>query len=383
VTLDVDNKMVVLSDGRVFSFGRCLLATGSKEARLPGPIPPKLAEHVTNLRKVKDFDRVQRLVREGKVKRIVVVGGGFLGCEVATKLAEQGKEKGVEVVHAYVEPGALYRYVPVFFSDYVTQRLRGMGIKERPYHMVLSIQESQGHAANLQLVLQGFEQAKLDCDHLIFAPTHLEGNVELARASGLEIDGKCGGVMVNAELMARTDVYVAGDTASYPDAVLGRRRIQCYDHSYHSGALAARNMVLGGRDTYNHLPVITSSGAALGLEVAVLGDIDSNMEMLSIAQLSSGSAASGEGAAKVSWDQWEKGIVYYLRDRKVVGALVLNMSERVEDVRKLIRSGTVYKNRSEQGIPELEHALDLRLASPVYRLTSARGAPTGPRFGHM
>jgi len=112
--------------------------------------------------------------------------------------------------------------------------------------MVLSIKEPAGKKAkgsNIQLVLQGFEKQSLDCGHVIFAPTHLEGNVELAELAGLEIDSKCGGVMVNAEMLARSDIYVAGDTASYPDRNLGRRRMQSYDHSFHSGALAAMNMV--------------------------------------------------------------------------------------------------------------------------------------------
>jgi hypothetical protein len=45
----------------------------------------------------------------------------------------------VEVIHAYVEPGALYRYVPTYFSDYVTEKLRALGVSERPYHMVINI----------------------------------------------------------------------------------------------------------------------------------------------------------------------------------------------------------------------------------------------------
>jgi len=230
--LDVENKIVTLSDGRVIGFGKVLLATGCREARLPG-VPTELKDSVTNLRKVKDFDRVQGLARSGKAKRIVVVGGGFLGCEVASQLAAAGKSQGVEVVHLYVEPGALYRYVPVYFADYVTERLRQLGVVEKPYHMVLQIRAAAADAQatqKVQLVLQGFEQTTLDCSHVVFAPTHLEGNVELAQVvvfyyirpkmhqlvlslcdslklaqeSGLEIDAKCGGVMVNSEMMART-----------------------------------------------------------------------------------------------------------------------------------------------------------------------------------
>ena len=78
----------------MYAFGKCLLATGCREIKLPG-IPENLKQHVTNLRKVKDFDKVQSLVLEGKIKNIVVVGGGFLGCQVAAKLAETGKIKQV------------------------------------------------------------------------------------------------------------------------------------------------------------------------------------------------------------------------------------------------------------------------------------------------
>ena len=389
--LDIENKLVTLSDGRTLGFGKVLLATGCKEAVLPG-VPDKLKHHVTNLRKVKDFDRVQNLAKSGEAKRIVVVGGGFLGCEVASQLREAGKAKLVEVVHCYVEPGALYRYVPVYFADYITERLRQLGVVEKPYHMVLQIREPSNRANknnNVELVLQGFEQTSLDCSHVVFAPTHLEGNVELAQQSGLEIDSKCGGVMVNAEMMARSDVYVAGDTASYPDKVLGRRRMQSYDHSYHSGVLAAMNMALKQRQPYNHLPVITSHGGPLGMDVVVLGDIDSTMEMYSIVQLAQGNrfdpmTTSSDSAADSArpqagpWGVWEKGVVWYMKDKRVVGAMLLNLTEMKDQVRELIRNRLTYENRVQasdgsQRIQGLEECLDFNLTNPVCRHSSARG----------
>ena len=115
------------------------------------------------------------------------------------RVPTQGKAKHVEVIHAYVEPGALYRYVPTYFSDYVTERLRALGVSERPYHMVLNIKDPADNVTghNLSLALQGFEKATIQCGHVVFAPTHLEGNVELAEKAGLEIDKHCGGVLVN------------------------------------------------------------------------------------------------------------------------------------------------------------------------------------------
>ena len=219
----------------------------------------------------------------------------------------------------------------------------------------------------------------------VFAPTHLEGNVELAEESGLEIDRKCGGVMVNSEMMARTDVYVAGDTASYPDKILGRRRMQSYDHSYHSGALAAANMATNGRKIYNHLPVITSYGGPLGMDVVVLGDIDSTMETYSIVQTSgrfepknlvegnAGSAGEDSGTGGVvdttpaPWGLWEKGIVWFMKDRRVVGAMLLNLSDSADQVRHLISQRLTYQDRIQdstgsQRILELEECIQLDLS---------------------
>jgi len=247
----------------------------------------------------------------------------------------------------------------------------------------------------VELVLQGFEQTSMECSHVVFAPTHLDGNVELAKESGLEIDAKCGGVMVNSEMMARTDVYVAGDTASYPDKVLGRRRMQSYDHSYHSGALAANNMALKMRNPYNHLPVITSYGGPLGMDVVVLGDIDSTMEMYSIVQTAgrfdpsglvngANKNASAKGTDNIEtttpspWGVWEKGIVWYLKDKRVVGAMLLNLSESTEQVKDLISNRLTYECRVQeaggsQRIQELEECIDLDLTNPICRHSSARG----------
>lgn len=75
----------------------------------------------------------------------------------------------------------------------------------------------------------------------------IEANVDLARASGLEIDPLHGGVRVDAELRARTDVWVAGDCSSFYDIKLGRRRVEHHDHAVVSGRLAGENMTGAGK----------------------------------------------------------------------------------------------------------------------------------------
>lgn len=70
-----------------------------------------------------------------------------------------------------------------------------------------------------------------------------EPNTELGKTSNLEVHPTYGGFVVNAELEARTNVFVAGDAACFFDPVLGRRRIEHHDHAVVSGRLAGENMV--------------------------------------------------------------------------------------------------------------------------------------------
>lgn len=84
-------------------------------------------------------------------------------------------------------------------------------------------------------------QTPIDADHIITA-IGISPNTQLARKANLEIDPTNGGILVNAELEARTNVFVAGDVASFYDGVLGRRRVEHHDHAILSGRVAGKNM---------------------------------------------------------------------------------------------------------------------------------------------
>lgn len=73
-----------------------------------------------------------------------------------------------------------------------------------------------------------------------------EPNTNLAKTSRLETDPKIGGFLVNAELEARSNIWVAGDAACFYDVVLGRRRVEHHDHAVISGRLAGENMTGAG-----------------------------------------------------------------------------------------------------------------------------------------
>lgn len=87
-------------------------------------------------------------------------------------------------------------------------------------------------------------------DHVVVA-VGLEPNTELAESSGLELSSVHGGFLVNAELEARTNLWVAGDAACFYDTRLGRRRVEHHDHAVVSGRLAGENMT-GAHKPYGH-----------------------------------------------------------------------------------------------------------------------------------
>ena len=108
----------------------------------------------------------------------------------------------------------------------------------------------------------------------------MKANTDLAKESNLEIDPEEGGFLVNAELEARSNLWVAGDAACFYDVKLGRRRIEHHDHAVISGRLAGENMT-GARKPYLHQSMFWSDlGPEVGFEA--IGIIDSTLETVGV-----------------------------------------------------------------------------------------------------
>ena len=155
-------------------------------------------------------------------------------------------------------------------------------------------------------------------------------NVSLAEASGLEIDPKSNGVVINAELEARSNVFAAGDVTSYHDVALGRRRVEHYDHAYMSGRHAGLNMT-GESKPYNHQSMFWSDiGPEINFEA--VGILDSSLPTVSVWK------KSKDTKSNVGSEAFDQGIVYYLRNKIVVGVLLWNISGEIENARNIIKS---------------------------------------------
>lgn len=93
----------------------------------------------------------------------------------------------------------------------------------------------------------------MDVDQVVIA-VGVQPNTELAKTSRLETEPKIGGFLVNAELEARSDLWVAGDAACFYDVKLGRRRVEHHDHAVTSGRLAGENMTGAGESVNLDIP---------------------------------------------------------------------------------------------------------------------------------
>lgn len=119
----------------------------------------------------------------------------------------------------------------------------------------------------------------MEADQVVVA-IGVEANTEFAKDSSLEVDPEQGGFLVNAELEARSNLWVAGDAACFYDVKLGRRRIEHHDHAVISGRLAGENMT-GARKPYLHQSMFWSDlGPEVGFEA--IGIIDSSLETVGV-----------------------------------------------------------------------------------------------------
>lgn len=170
---------------------------------------------------------------------------------------------GKEVVQLVGESAPMAGVLPLYLARDAARRLSAAGVRVRAG---AELEACAAHGPRLSLRLADGEA--LDAD-LVVECAGAEPDAALADASGLETHPQLGGLLVNAELQARSDVYAAGDTACFYDVVLGRRRVEHHDHAVVSGRLAGENMAaVAPPKHYTHQSMFWSDlGPQLGYEV--------------------------------------------------------------------------------------------------------------------
>ncbi|WP_210417133.1 NAD(P)/FAD-dependent oxidoreductase [Citricoccus sp. SGAir0253] len=256
--LDPAAHTVTLEDGRTVRYGSLLLATGA-EPRVGGLEP---GERVVYYRTLADYRRLREIARQGA--HVVVVGGGYIGSEVAAALALNGVRVTL-VVSSEPLLGALF---PAGLAATVTHEYRDRGVEIVVGRLAGGSVDAGGVTVRLG------DGTELAADAAVVG-IGVRPRTGLAEAAGLTVDD---GVVVDDHLRTSApDVYAAGDIARYPDRLLGPRRVEHAAAAETMGTAAGRNMA-GADRAYATTPFFWSDLFDHGYEA--VGEVDSRLRMV-------------------------------------------------------------------------------------------------------
>jgi 3-phenylpropionate/trans-cinnamate dioxygenase ferredoxin reductase component len=296
VEVDLDARTAVDDAGETYRYERLLLATGGRPRRLAGD------GDVVYYRTLDDYRRIREAATEGT--RFVVIGGGFIGSEIAAALTWSG----CAVTMVFPEQGIGARLFPPELADYVTGYYRERGVEVLPGELVEGI---EGRTVRLG------GGRTIDTDGVV-AGLGILPATELAETAGLPIDD---GIVVDelGRAGGREDVFAAGDVARFPAPSLGGKlvRVEHEDHANSHGHAVGANMA-GANTPYTNLPFFYSDLFELGYEA--VGEVDSRLETVA------------------AWaEPNRKGVVCYVDDgRRPRGFLLWDVWGKVADARALI-----------------------------------------------
>ncbi|MER8700837.1 FAD-dependent oxidoreductase [Mesorhizobium sp. M0664] len=256
VAIDRTAHVVRLSDGSALAYDKLLLATGSVPRKLP---MPGLGGRCVYLRTFNDALAIRAHLSAGN--RIAIVGGGFIGLE----LAAAARRLGAAVTIIEAQPRILMRGVPAEIAEVIHQAHEAEGVKILCGEGIAAIADD---GAEVRIALAGGRDIVADLAVIGIGAVPVTG---LAAEAGLTVDN---GIAVDAELRTSDrDVFAAGDCCSFPLAIYGGRRVrlEAWRNAQEQGALAARNM-LGAGEFHAAVPWFWSDQYGLTLQIAGLSD---------------------------------------------------------------------------------------------------------------
>jgi 3-phenylpropionate/trans-cinnamate dioxygenase ferredoxin reductase component len=247
---------VILNDGREVEYGRLVFATGTSARTLPVPGIDLAGVH--SLRRIDDVVRLRPALNEAE--RVVIVGGGYIGLEVAAVVASEGRS--VTVVEA--EDRVLKRVAGETTSQFFDRYHRARGVEIRLGHRLLGV-EGETRATGMRVA----PNETLAAD-LVLVATGARANDDLARAAGLACQD---GIVVDE--FARTaapDIYAIGDCTRFPSRRYGRTlRLESVQNAIDQ-AKAAAAAILGKGQPYDPVPWFWSDQYDIKLQIAGLAD---------------------------------------------------------------------------------------------------------------
>ena len=313
--LEINNKKVITANGEELYFQKLLFSNGGTPRKLPLENP-----EINYYRYLEDYRRL----REGvdHFTTFGIIGGGFIGSEIASVLSDQGKK----VTMVFMEEGISARVLPKYLADYVNGYYQQKGVALFPGTTIESV-EPRGKQWTLK-IKDNLGNEKLVFSDYVLAGLGIIPNIQIAEQAGIEVSN---GINVNEYCETNhPGIYAAGDVANYFDPVLEvRRRVEHEDNAKEMGKTAGRNMA-GEPHPYNYLPFFYSDMFDLGYEA--VGELDSRLDIFSDWQ-----------------DKFKKGVLYYTKNGILRGVLLWNVWGKVDAARELIKQKGPYSEKDLTG----------------------------------
>lgn len=295
---DATKKVITDRKGNLYRYKKLLLATGGVPRRIPVDIPG-----IIYFRTLDDYHQV-RILASTK-HHFIIIGGGFIGSELAASLVSYG----CRVTMIFPGHGIGSHIYPLEISEYLTFYLQENGVNilsgQRP-------QELQKEDSRFRLVTDRGNTVTADA---VIAGIGIDPNVSLAKSLGLMVDN---GIVVDERLRTnQPDIFAAGDVANfYCPSLDKRRRVEHEDNAAVMGAIAGRNMA-GGEEPYDYLPYFYSDILDVGFEA--VGELRSDMEVVQ------------------DWTTpFKRGVTYYMECGRVRGVLLWGIWGKLDSARLLI-----------------------------------------------
>ncbi|MGA1812900.1 FAD-dependent oxidoreductase [Frondihabitans sp. 4ASC-45] len=296
--LDRIDRRVVTTGGESIGYGRLLLATGGQPTTLDLPNDD---ERVIYFRTAEDYRHLRAL--SGSGKHVAVVGGGYIGSEIAAALVQNDTRVTIVFPDDHLG-GSVF---PESAQSAFEARYRDHGVT-----LAAGRRLDKGVTAAEGFLLTLDDGSTLEVDGVVVG-LGIEPSVALAEASGLAVDD---GIVIDLRL-ATDDPFIsaAGDVASYPDVILGRRRVEHVDNAKEQGAAAGRIMA-GSDEKYTHTPMYYSKVFDLAYEA--VGTLDSSLQTVE------------------DWKDDDSAVVYYLDGGVPVGVLLWNIAGSTDKARQVL-----------------------------------------------
>jgi 3-phenylpropionate/trans-cinnamate dioxygenase ferredoxin reductase component len=303
--VDVERKCLMLKGDDELGFQKLIIATGARPRTLN--IPGSTLQNLFYLRSLNDSKTIRTAAE--KVKHAVVIGGGFIGMEVAAVLAQKGIEVTMILNDDRVFKKLFSAEMSRFFESYYAAR--GVRLIKS-----MSVTEFRGDGAVNSAVLGDGQNIRCE---LVVAGIGVRPATEVVTNSGFDIEN---GILVNEYLQtSHPDIFAAGDVANYQDVLFRkRRRVEHWDNAVSQGQYCGRSL-MGDKTPFRHVPYFFSDVFDLSYEY--WGDSADADQVVHRGDVSSNSFSA-----------------WWLRQQQVVAAFTMNRpDEERETAPKWIEAG--------------------------------------------